>query len=278
MPIKTGFPMRICILGCGNMGGSLARGLAKGGAISPKQMLLFDHNRGKAALLARKTGAKAAKSASEAAGRSDAVIIAVKPFAVEGLLASLHGQLRNRLVLSIAAGITTLFIEKRTPRSCRVAVAMPNIAFGEGRGACLYFMGRRANRADAVLVGKIFSSAITLQRVAREKELVRAYIASSGIAFFFPAIGGLALAGMRKGMGRREALALAAAAAEGAGALAAASGKEPSELVSMVATKKGTTVEGLRVLQKAGTKKAFMKAALASMGKAEKMAKMAGKK
>jgi pyrroline-5-carboxylate reductase len=263
--------MRICILGCGNMGGSLARGLARGGAISPNQILLFDHNGGKAALLARKTGAKAAKSASEAASRSDAVIIAVKPFAVEELLASLRDGLGNKLVISIAAGITTSFIEKRTPRSCRVAVAMPNLAFGEGKGACLYFMGKRASRADAALLGKLFSSAGMAQRVAREGELVRAYISGSGIAFFFPAIEGLALAGMRKGMGRREALALAAAAAEGAGALAM--GKEPAELASMVATKKGTTVEGLKVLQKAGMKKAFMRAALASMRKAERMAR-----
>ena len=264
--------MSICILGCGNMGGSLARGLAKGGAISPGGILLFDHNRRKAALLAREIGARSAKSAPDAVRSSQLSIIAVKPFAVEGLLASIQNELRNKLALSIAAGITAGFIEKRTPRSCRVAVAMPNLAFSEGRGACLYFMGRRAGKPDAKLLARLLSSGARAQRVAREKELVRAYIASSGIAFFFPAIEGLALAGMKKGMKRRDALALAAAAAEGAGALAAG-GKEPSELASMVATKKGTTVEGLKVLQKAGMKKAFTRAALASMGKAERMAR-----
>lgn len=264
---------RICIIGCGNMGGSLAIGLAKGGAVQLRDILLFDHSVPKARQLARSTGARAAQSASQAVRWSDVVIVAVKPFAVEDLLAALGPQLAGKLLVSIAAGKTTRFLEARTPKKCRVAVAMPNIAMRTGRGVCYYFLGQRTNGEDAKTVHRLLSSAACAVRVRKESGISRAYIASSGIAFFYLAIEGMARAGQRKGMRRPEALALAARAAEGAGAMLLATDREPDELAAMVATKKGTTVEGLKVLQRMRVKAAFMNATLASMRKAEKLAK-----
>ena len=263
--------MKLCIIGCGNMGSSLAIGIVLGEAAAPKDILLFDNSAAKARDTAGQIGARAAKSAQEAARKSELVIIAVKPFAVEGLLSSIRRELQGKLLLSIAAGITSKFIKKRVPASCRVAVAMPNIAMRVGKGMCFYFMGRRANARDAKALQRLLSSAGEAVRVEKEADIKRAYVTSSGIAFFYLAIEGMARAAQKRGMQRGAALRLAARAAEGAGAMLSASGKEPQELVSMVATKKGTTVEGLKVLQKMNVTRAFERAALASIRKAEKM-------
>src|SRR3989338_4592805 len=172
--------MKLCIIGCGNMGSALAEGLAKGGAIRPSDMLLFDRTAGKARTLARRIGAEASANARQAVRQSDIAIMAVKPFAVEELLSGIGDELGGKLLLSVAAGITSSFIEKRTPASCRVAVAMPNLAMRVGKGASVYFAGKRTGAKDAKTLGKLLSSAGLAIRARRERDLLAAYIASSG--------------------------------------------------------------------------------------------------
>jgi pyrroline-5-carboxylate reductase len=270
--------MKIGIIGCGNMGSSLAIGLAAGGAISPKNLLLCDHSPAKARTLAKQIGAKAVANSTDAVRASDLVILAVKPFVVEDVLAALHSSLKGKLLLSVAAGITTQFLHARTPSSCRVVVVMPNLAMRTRQGASFYFMGKRANSRDAKAIHTLLSSVGSTLRVKKESHIVRAYLTSSGIAFYYLAIEGMARAGQHYGMRRDDALALAAQACSGAGALVLATQKEPDELIAMVATKKGTTVQGLNVLTKMHVREAFMKATLASIRKAEQMARDKNKK
>ena len=265
--------MRLCIIGTGKMGSALATGLAKGRTVKPKDILLVDSSFQKAKELAREIGVTACKTADEAVRKSQIVIIAVKPNAVDEVLLPLGGALEGKLLVSIAATIPLSFIEPRTPKSCRVALAMPNIAMQSCAGMCCYVLGKRCSASDAQLLQKLLSSAGYAMRLSRDSEIDNVYISSSGIAFFFMAIDSLARAAQQNGMERKQALRIAAAAAYGAGAMALSSGKEPLELEGMVATKGGITAEGLKVLRKERVPQAFFSAAKTCIAKVKRLRK-----
>ena len=265
--------MRLCIIGTGKMGSALAAGLAKGRAVKPKGILLADSSFRKAKSAAKPIGATACKTAGEAVRKSQIVIIAVKPNVVEEVLQQLGQTLRGKLLVSIAATLPLSFIESRTPKSCRVALAMPNIAMQTGAGMCCYVLGKRCRPSDAKFLQKLLSSAGYAMRLKRDSEIDNVYISSSGIAFFFMAIDSLARAAQQNGMERKQALRIAAAAAYGAGAMALSSGKEPLELEGMVATKGGITAEGLKVLRKERVPQAFFSAAKTCIAKVKRLRK-----
>lgn len=265
--------MKLCIIGTGKMGGSLASGLAKGGAISPKDIVLVDYSFRKAREAALRIGATARRTAAEGVREAKVVIIAVKPDVVDEVLRQLGKGLSGKLLVSVAATIPFSFIESRTPRSCRVALVMPNIAMQSGAGMCGYVLGKRCGPSDGRLLQGLLSSAGYAMRLERESDLDSVYVSSSGIAFFFMAIDSLARAARQNGMERRQAFTLAAAAAYGAGAMALESGKEPLELEEMVATKGGITADGLKVLREKGVSQAFLHAARKCIAKVKRLRK-----
>jgi pyrroline-5-carboxylate reductase len=282
--------MNVAIIGTGKMGSSLARGIASGslqavgaGRQNPKgrkplrkiakgmgenaELILCGRKGAKE--LARELGAREA-SAREAARKADVIIVAVKPKDVEGLLGEIKEELHGKLLLSVAAGLPESYFRKRVPKGCRIALAMPNLAVAHGKGATAYF----ARGRDAAPVARLLGRTGILIRVKDERLMDCAFISSSGIAFFFSAIGAMARAAERHGMERQDALLLAAAAAEGAGAMAReASAKE---LEKRVATKKGITEHGLKVLKKAGVKRHFHNAAHAVIREAKRRRKRNG--
>ncbi|VVC04644.1 Pyrroline-5-carboxylate reductase [Candidatus Burarchaeum australiense] len=254
--------MRVCIVGTGKMGSALATGLVRGGAVKPKELALFDHDPAKVRALAQKLGARAAKSAAEAARSSEVIVLAVKPDAVEAALADMKSALAGKLIVSIAAAVPLRFIESCLPHSARAAAAMPNIPMHVCKGMGVYCLGRKATRRDAEMLRKLFSSVGQAHEVKDERLLDAALITGSGNAFVYLIIDAMAKAGEKAGMSRRDALKLAASAAEGAGAMARESGLETEDLIALVATKKGITAEGLKRLKRAGVHDSLSRAML----------------
>lgn len=255
--------MRVAIIGVGKMGGALAIGIARGKA----NLVLCDHSHAKAAQLARKIGARAAKSASEAVGQADAVIIAVKPDAVGKLLEEIRMCLGQTLLISIAAGLPVSYFKKRVPKTCRIALAMPNLAAQVGRGTTMYFT---QSGIDAKEIEALLAPTGAVIRAKREEDVDFAMLTGSGMAFFLAAIEGMANAGEEHGMPYPRSLALSALAAESASSLILEKKIRPLELEAMVATEKGITLHGLRVLRKAKTRHHFRRAAHAVLSEAKR--------
>jgi pyrroline-5-carboxylate reductase len=257
--------MRVAILGTGKMGGALAVGIARDKG--PANLVLCDHSRAKAFALARKIGARAAKTAKEAAEQADAVIIAVKPDAAGRLLEEIRMVLGETLLISLVAGLPLSYFKRRVPKTCRVALIMPNLAVQVGKGATMYYA---QSDIDAKEIEALLAPTGMLIRAKKESEMDTAFLHSSGIAFFLSAIEGMAEAGKRHSIPYNQALLLSARAAEGAGAMVLEKKLRPLELEAMVSTKRGITMHGLRVLRKAKTRHHFHRAAHAVMKEAKK--------
>jgi len=112
---------KIGVVGVGNMGAAIARGLVAANVVPRDSITAFDSDETKLKALVADSGITAAPDLATLAGGSDALVIAVKPQSIEGLLRELaHHVTPSHLVVSIAAGISTAFLEQRLPAGTRV--------------------------------------------------------------------------------------------------------------------------------------------------------------
>ena len=129
----------IGFLGCGNMGGAIARAVCK--AADPKKVYLANRTTAKAQALAKELGCKVATNA-EVAAECDLIFLAVKPQMMEALLAPLKFSLDERpsrfVLCSMAAGLSIARIQEMAGEDFPVIRIMPNTPASVGEGMIQY--------------------------------------------------------------------------------------------------------------------------------------------
>jgi len=241
--------MRLVIVGFGQMGEALARGML---ATHPDAQVSTVDVLEERIRVAKALGIKVAEDLQDAAKSSDILVLCVKPKQVVGVLDKAASVLtEHHLLISIAAGVPLCYIEKRVQKA-RVIRVMPNINATVREAFTVIAPGKRASPSDCEEAVKIFSS-IGRAEVADETVLDAVTgLGGSGPGFMFAVIDALADGGARVGLRRDLAIRMAAQVALGSGKLVLESGKHPSELKDAVATPAGTTIEGLYQMEKAG--------------------------
>jgi len=234
---------KIGIIGLGNMGTAIGRSL-KGSSVAGYDI------RPAAKRAASRSGITPVKDSRELVRKSRIVILAVKPQEMKEVLGNIKDAVTARhLLVSIAAGVSTRFIEKAVGKA-RVVRVMPNIALTAGRGAAAVCRGKRASRKDELAVKEIFRRSGKVFTVAEKHINAVTALSGSGPAYFFEIIEYLVKSACGLGLDRKTCKELAIQTAKGAVALLEMTGKEPEELRDMVTSKKGTTAEALKVLRK----------------------------
>jgi len=192
---------------------------------------------------------KIAKNNKEAVQSSDIVFICVKPQDVDNVLNEIKDVVKNQLIVSIAAGIKLKHIEKIL-KNKRVIRVMPNINCLVGEMAAGFSAGKCAIKEDIHDVSKILNSAGISFLLKEELLDIVTAISGSGPAFFAYFIKAFEASGIKNGLQKEIALKLAIQTALGTGKLLMKQNLSPEELIAMVASKKGTTIAGLEVLDK----------------------------
>lgn len=260
----------IGIIGCGNMGQALIKGLKKKGQGS--RLLIFDKDKRKLSSIKKTYRIKTAKSLEDLVSASKIIIIAVKPQDVSGVLATLRKAHSSQLIISIAAGITTAFIEKRIGARVRVIRAMPNLAAKVSMGICALAKGRRATKADLAKTQNIFKS-VGSCIVLSEKQIDAATaISGSGPGYIYYFLYCLQSAATKLGFSKEIARSLTFQTAKGAVTLLS-SKDDFLKLVNQVASKGGTTQAALKFLEKKKFKAAIEGATKAAKERAKKLSK-----
>ena len=249
----------IGVIGFGRMGGALIKALLEA-KISRMEQLIVSDSDAKRLKEAGALGIEVAKDNCEVARRSDILVIAVKPKDVDGVLKEIGDCVSGKLVVSIAAGVTTRFIEKRLRSKARVIRVMPNIACLMRQAASVYCLGRNATADDGKLVGKLFGGVGLAIQLPEELIDAVTGLSGSGPAFFFLAMKALAEAGVEEGIPKESAAKLAAQTAKGAGEMALRMGLSLDELIGMVASPGGTTERGLEALKNGKVAESFKEA------------------
>lgn len=252
----------ICFLGSGNMAEAIIKGLISAKTALPSSIIITDHLKARLEYLAKTYGVQPRGSNAEAVKTSDVIFLTVKPHHIGGLLKEIAPELieegpkgsENKLIISIAAGITTASIldslREGGLRAANIPIvrAMPNIPVTVGEGMTVLTAGAGAEAKDLLVAEGLFQSvgsAVTLG----DEGLLDAVtaISGSGPAYFFFFMEALVEAGVKAGLPTEKARALVLQTAMGAAAMACRSEHELRELRKMVTSPGGTTEAALKV-------------------------------
>lgn len=247
---------RIAIIGGGNMGIALAKGVlqtnwAKAEHITVAEPLKgrLEHIKGVA------PGVKVTHSNVEAAESADIVILSVKPQILLKVIDEVKPTLKDsKLVISVAAGITTGSVEKRTGGKVPVVRAMPNIAAVVREAATAICPGKYATQEHMDSAKHIFESVGIVVEV--EEELMDAVTGLSGTGpmYVFQILEGLSDAGVKVGLSREIASTLAVQTLIGSSKLIQETKEHPAKLKDLVTSPGGTAISALHSLERNGLK------------------------
>jgi pyrroline-5-carboxylate reductase len=262
----------IGFLGAGKMAEALARGMLKAKLAPPARVLMSDTDEERRAHVANALKVRAVDDNIALVHGSDVVIVALKPNVVREVLPGLARAItKDKLVVSIAAGITLAELEGMLKPGTRVVRVMPNTPCLVGSGASAFALGRAATESDAHVVNQILMCVgISLKLPEALLDAVTG-LSGSGPAFAAVVIEALADGGVLRGLPRDVAVKLAAQTVLGTARLILEAGKHPAEVKDMVASPGGTTIEGLKVLEERGLRAALIGAVDAAARKSQEL-------
>lgn len=248
--------MKLGVIGCGKMGSALVEGAIRAGAVTASQVSGCDPSPEAAKAFADATGARLVDNV--AALDADTFLLCTKPQHAAAALAALPAG--DALVISVAAGLSTAFLEQHAPAGIRVVRCMPNTPALVGQGAAAFCRGSAATPADADTARLLLGSVGLAVELPESLMDAVTGLSGSGPAFVYIMIEAMADGGVRAGLPRAESLRLAAQTVLGAATMVLQSGLHPGALKDMVASPGGTTIAGLAELEKHGMRSAFIEA------------------
>jgi pyrroline-5-carboxylate reductase len=249
----------IAVLGAGKMGEALISGLLRAGG-SPADVLAAARRADRATQLREAYGIDVV-GAAEAARRGTTLLITVKPQDMAALLDEIGPVVTaDKLVISVAAGITTAFIERKFAADVPVVRVMSNTPVLVDEAMSLISSGTHAGeehlkRAEALLrpVGKVM-------RIPESQQDAATALSGSGPAYVYFLVEAMVDAGILLGMPRSTALEMVKQAVFGAATMLRESGEHPVILREAVTSPGGTTINAIRELEKHGVRAAFLAA------------------
>ncbi|HHN45991.1 MAG TPA: pyrroline-5-carboxylate reductase [Planctomycetes bacterium] len=266
---------RIGFVGAGNMAEAIVRGLLAAGAVQADHILVSDVRSDRLDLFAA-LGVPAFPENLRPASEADILVLSVKPQVMADVLRELSAHVgSDTIVVSIAAGISTGFIEARLGDGARVVRVMPNTPLLVGKGMSALVPGRHASPEDISLVSGIFASCGSTV-IIKDETLMDAVtaVSGSGPAYLFYLAEAMLLAAETEGLPAETSDALVRETLAGAGALLAASrGAAPDELRRRVSSPGGTTEAAIKSMDEAGVSAAIMEAVRRAAARSRELAK-----
>jgi pyrroline-5-carboxylate reductase len=264
---------KVAVIGCGNIGSAIARGLTKSGLVDPGKMILTRrHTDSLAAFQAQ--GFRVTSDNRQAVAGADTVIISVTPQQLDGLLDDLGEVLdgKKHTVMSIVSGASIQQIKKRIGKEIPVVRVMPNtaIAIGESMTCLSAHVEDKRSLDDAEQLFLGLGKTI----IIHEDLMVPATaLCACGIAFFLRSIRAASQGGIEIGFNAEDALFMAAQTAKGAASLLVEQGPQehPEREVDKVTTPQGCTISGLNQMEHHGFSSSMIHGIVTSAEKAAKL-------
>jgi pyrroline-5-carboxylate reductase len=248
-------------IGGGNMGEALIRGLISASVLRPRQICVYDVLQLRLEFLKGTYSVDVASTLGDVAGRSQILVLAVKPQVMTKVFDDLHPHPAHRpLIISIAAGISLGTLSASLPADSPVIRVMPNTP-------ALVLQGASALSRGVTVTSEQMEQAMTLFRavgtaIEVEEKWMDAVtgLSGSGPAYFLLLMEALVDAGVLMGLPRAVARELVVQTALGSAMMVQKTGKHPAELKDMITSPGGTTIQGLKVLEEAGVRGKLMQA------------------
>jgi pyrroline-5-carboxylate reductase len=234
----------VTFIGGGNMAQALIGGLLAEG--SPATMIRVAEPVAELRELLALRGVDVFATATEAVEGADVVVLAVKPQIIQTVLQELATHIADKLVISIAAGVSVATLSKGLAGHQRIVRAMPNTPALVQTGATGLYAPATLSQMDRDVATDILSAAGLVLWV-EDEALMHAVtaVSGSGPAYFFYLMEAMIAAGMAQGLDERTAKALTLQTALGAAQMAIISGDNPTKLRKNVTSPNGTTAAAI---------------------------------
>ena len=244
--------LKIGVIGAGNMGQALVRGLVEK-SVFPQNISVFDVEKKKLEAVKKEAHVKIAKSNRQCVSLSDVVILAVKPQIIQEVAQEIASGLdKDTLVISIAAGVPIAKIESYFKKPVSLIRVMPNMPALVGCGMSAFSLGKHASQKHRKIAEGILGAFGEIVQVPEKMlDLVTA-VSGSGPAYFFLLTEKLIEAAYEMGMKVDIAKKIAYQTAFGSGKVLIGSPEDPEVLIDRVASKGGTTEAALKIFQRQG--------------------------
>lgn len=265
---------RIGIIGGGNMGAALARGMMDSGYAPREEILIAEPMEERRKVLEGEYGFQTVPGGADAARESQTLLFAVKPQILHLVLDELKGEVTaSHLLISIVAGAPAArFVDALGP-DVRIIRVMPNTPALVGEGAAALCRGGAATPEDLQIATEMLASVGKTVEVPESLMDAVTGLSGSGPAYVFQFIEALADGGVRAGIPREQALLLAAQTVLGSAKMVLETGEHPGRLKDMVASPGGTTIAGLHALERGGLRAAVMDAVAAAADRSVELGK-----
>lgn len=239
----------VAVLGAGKIGQTVLAGLKRAGW--PVASLLATARRPERAQAVRENLGIDIVSTDEAVRRADISVIAVKPQDAEALLREMAPSLpEGKLVVSLCAGLSTAFFEKRLPEGAAVVRVMTNTPALVEEAMTVLAPGKAAVDSDVTVAEELFSPlGKTIQLSETHLDAVTA-LSGSGPAYFYYLVEAMTDAAILLGLPRSTAHELIVQTIVGAAAMLRDTGDHPVELRETVTSPAGTTINAVRELER----------------------------
>jgi pyrroline-5-carboxylate reductase len=262
---------QIAVFGGGVMGEALLSGLIRSG-IATDRLLITERRPERVAELQERYGVEVDDN-RKAAARSDTLILVVKPQDMGALLDEVSSALRpGALVISLAAGITTAFLEERLPAGTPVIRVMPNTPALVDEGMAAISPGSHCDEEHLAEAERLLSAVGKVVRLAEKYQDAVTAISGSGPAYIFYVVEAMIEAGVLLGLPRATSNELVVQTLVGAAKMLKETGEHPSVLRENVTSPAGTTVAALRALDDHKVRAAFLSAMEAARDRSRELA------
>lgn len=258
----------IAILGAGNVGQALARGLLATKRMRSAEITLTRRHAEKLAELAS-TGVSVTADNRAAVAASQHIVVAVQPRQLDDLLGEIRGTLdpKRHTLISVVTGVTIGQIQAQLGSELPVVRAMPNTAIAIGQSmTCL--ATSHAQRDALAPAQALFDSVGTTLEIDESMMESATALCACGVAFFLRSIRAASQGGIEIGFHPDEALLMAAQTARGAASLLIRDGSHPESEIDRVTTPRGCTIAGLNEMEHRGFSSAMIKGIVTSARKA----------
>lgn len=260
----------IAIIGAGVMGETLLSGLLRAGH-RPDDLIVAERRPERAAELTERYGVTVSSNA-DAAAAADTVVLVVKPQDMAGVLAEIAPNLRSEaLVVSLAAGITTSFLEAGLPAGIAVVRVMPNTPALVDEGMSAISPGSSCDEEHLDRAESLLDAVGSVIRVPEKQQDAVTAISGSGPAYLFFVVESMIEAGVHLGLPRTTATQLAVQTAFGSAKLLRETGQHPTVLREQVTSPGGTTAAALRELESHSVRAAFLAALEAARDRSQEL-------
>lgn len=255
--------MKIAIIGAGNIGGAIASGLMQSQTSENYSIVISDPDTAKTSQLAQQyAGITAEVDNQKAVAGAQIVLLAVKPWLVEKVLANLTLQ-PSQILASVAAGVTFQQLKSYANIVMPMFRIIPNTAISL-RASMNIISSYGATEEQEQLIMQIFNQLGLSMMVTEQQMSAGTALASCGIAYVLKYIQAGMQAGVEMGLYPNDAMMMVAQSVKGAAELILQGNAHPSTEIDKVTTPGGITIKGINTLEEAGFSSAIIKAMKAS--------------